>query len=120
MIPLPTTWPAKEVPAVRGIKEVLLVCAKLIIFLMSSSVFGMATAKGISLYAEASVAYSIRMVLSVKKSPSIESANSCNFSFIYQLFLCCKISLFLWNTDDTDLTDVCRFLSVFKLYNLCH
>jgi len=40
--------------------------------------------------AEASVAYRIRMVSSVKNSPSIEPANCCSFSFIYQKLLWCK------------------------------
>ena len=54
-IPGPTTCPANEVPAPRGITEVLLPAAKAIIFLMSSFVLGLVTAKGISLYCDASV-----------------------------------------------------------------
>ena len=83
-MPLPTTWPAREVPAVRGINDDLFVCANAISVLISCVVFGILTAIGISRYAEASVAYKMRMVSSVKKSPSIELANSCSFSFIYQ------------------------------------
>ena len=63
-IPLPTTWPASEVPAVLGISEVFHVFAKAISFLISSIDFGIATARGISRYADASVAYKVRIVLS--------------------------------------------------------
>jgi hypothetical protein len=50
MIPVPTTWPAREVPAVRGISDVFSVFAKAISFSRSFFDFGIATASGISLY----------------------------------------------------------------------
>ena len=46
-IPSPTHCPAKEVPAVLGIKVILCWCAKSINNFMSSSFFGYATASGI-------------------------------------------------------------------------
>ena len=48
IIPFPTTCPASEVPAVRGISEVLLVAAKEIKLAISAFVLGIATARGIS------------------------------------------------------------------------
>ena len=69
MIPSPTTCPAKDVPAVRGTNEVLCLSAKAISFFKSSVSLGRATAVGISRYADASVAYSMRVFLSVYKSP---------------------------------------------------
>ena len=55
-IPSPTHWPASDVPAVRGINEVLLAFAKIIKTLISSTDLGKATASGILRYTEASVA----------------------------------------------------------------
>ncbi len=81
-IPLPTTCPASEVPAVLGIIEVLLSRAKAINFFISSLDFGIATANGISRYADASVAYKIRIVSSTYNSPSSSPFNFSNSVFI--------------------------------------
>ncbi|MNE45568.1 hypothetical protein D3C80_1398560 [compost metagenome] len=49
MIPLPIVWPAKDVPAVLGVIEILFFEANRIIFIISFSDFGIATARGIIL-----------------------------------------------------------------------
>src|SRR6476620_3039847 len=82
MIPVPTTWPAREVPAVRGISDVFSVFARAISFSRSFFDFGIATASGISRYADASVAYSVRIVESKYRSPSSWAESWTNFSLI--------------------------------------
>ncbi len=63
-IPSPTHCPAKEVPAVLGIKVILFLVAKSINTLISFLSLGKATANGIFLYTEASVAYKVLCKLS--------------------------------------------------------
>ena len=55
-IPSPTHCPAREVPAVLGIKVILFLVANSIKILRSFVSFGKATASGIFRYTEASVA----------------------------------------------------------------
>jgi len=74
-IPSPTHCPANEVPAARGMIDIFCALANAIISLRSAIVLGMATAKGSSLYCEASVAYSVRMSSSKCSVPSIREAS---------------------------------------------
>jgi len=55
-MPFPTTCPARDVPAVRGMRVVFSALARAIKASMSALDSGNATAIGISRYAEASVA----------------------------------------------------------------
>src|SRR5690606_31878270 len=57
IMPLPTTWPARDVPAVLGISEVLWAIANSISLLPAGTDRGTATASGVSPSAEASAAY---------------------------------------------------------------
>ena len=78
--PEPTTWPASEVPAVRGMSGILFSAAKRMSFLMSSLCRGLATPRGISLNAEASVAYMSFQASSVNNSPSSSGLRASSFS----------------------------------------
>ncbi len=72
-MPSPTHWPAKEVPAVLGINVILFFVAKSIKIFMSFSSFGYATANGIFLYTEASVAYKVLCKLSKSTTPESDA-----------------------------------------------
>ena len=80
-IPSPTHWPAKEVPAVLGIREILCFKAKYISFCISLTPLGYATAKGIFLYTEASVAYIVLCKSSKKRDPDNLLDNCCSGCF---------------------------------------
>ena len=55
-MPLPTTWPASDVPAALGISDIFCSVAKAMSALISAMVLGIATASGFSWYSDASVA----------------------------------------------------------------
>ena len=86
-IPLPTTCPANEVPAVRGISGILCFAANWTAAIRSARSLGHTTAVGRSLYAEASVEYMQSWVESVLISPAKELASSFMVSDIINGFI---------------------------------